>query len=159
MIWIDYAIIGLIALSAVFGLTRGFIREAFSLLGLGVAIWVSMQYGKALAGHFDKVIPVPSVRLVAAFAVLFITTLMLAGLVARLLSQLVMTTGLTGTDRIVGLLFGAGRGIVIVALLVFLGGLTPLPNDPWWKESKLIPSFQSLALWLRDRLPPASRAI
>jgi membrane protein required for colicin V production len=153
LIWIDYVIIGLIALSAVIGLTRGFVREAFSLAGWGVAVWIAVKFGKPLANYFEKLIPVPSIRFATAFAVLFLTTLLLAGLVTRLLNQLVITTGLTGTDRLAGLLFGAGRGILLVAVLVFLGGLTPLPNDPWWRESKLIPPFQSLALWLRDRLP------
>jgi membrane protein required for colicin V production len=79
--------------------------------------------------------------------------LILASLIAFLLHKLVQSTGLTGTDRLAGMVFGIGRGVVAVAVLVLLAGATPLPADPWWKESALIPPFQSLALWLRDQLP------
>ena len=70
-----------------------------------------------------------------------------------LLAQLVNKTGLTGSDRFAGLLFGIGRGVLVVAVLVLLAGLTPLPQDPWWAESTLIGPFQNIALWLRDLLP------
>jgi membrane protein required for colicin V production len=89
----------------------------------------------------------------ASFLTLFIATLIAGGLVGFLLGKLVDSTGLSGTDRLAGLLFGVARGMLIAAVLVLLAGVTPLPGDPWWKQSKLIPPFQSLALWLRDQLP------
>jgi len=97
---------------------------------------------------------VPSARLAVAFAALFLVALFLAGLVNYLAVQLIKRTGLTGTDRMVGIFFGLGRGILIVAILVLLGGLTPLPKDPWWDASGLMHYFQSIALWLRSFLPP-----
>jgi membrane protein required for colicin V production len=84
---------------------------------------------------------------------LFVMTLVLGGLISFLLGVLVNKTGLTGTDRFAGMIFGIVRGMVVVSILVMLAGLTPLPEDSWWKESKLIPPFQSLALWLRDHIP------
>ncbi|MCG8099299.1 MAG: CvpA family protein, partial [Candidatus Thiodiazotropha taylori] len=66
---------------------------------------------------------------------------------------LVASTGLSGTDRMIGIFFGVARGAVMVAILVLLAGLTPFPNDPWWSESRLIPYFQEMALWLKGFLP------
>jgi len=60
---------------------------------------------------------------------------------------------LTVGDRLLGLVFGFIRGAVLVCVLVILAGLTPLPQDTWWKQSRLLPPFQSLALWLKDRMP------
>lgn len=153
MIWIDYAIIALIFISLIIGLFRGFVREAFSLLTWIVAIWVGLTFGNEVAGVLESVISYPSARIAAAFAILLFLTLILGGIIGLLLGELVKKTGLTGSDRFAGMIFGIGRGLLVVAVLVMLAGLTPLPEDPWWKESQLIPAFQSLAVWLRDNLP------
>jgi membrane protein required for colicin V production len=52
-----------------------------------------------------------------------------------------------------GVVFGVARGAVIVGILVLLAGLTPLPSDPWWRESMLVPHFERFALEIRGLLP------
>jgi len=84
---------------------------------------------------------------------LFIGTLLVGGLVNYLAGQLISKTGLTSTDRILGMIFGIARGAVIVAVLVMLAGLTTVPQDPWWQDSMLLGYFQDIALWLRSFLP------
>ena len=153
MIWIDYTIIGLILISSFIGLLRGFIREAFSLVIWVVAIWVGLNFSRDFSGFLDSVISYSSARIATAFAILFFVTLILGGLISYLLGELVKKTGLTGSDRFAGMIFGVARGLVVVSIVVMLAGLTPLPEDPWWKESSLIPPFQSLAVWLRDHIP------
>ena len=74
-------------------------------------------------------------------------------MLSLLLSQLGDKTGLTGMDRFAGFLFGIARGMVVMAVLVLLAGLTPLPQDPWWVESSLIGPFQELSVWLREQIP------
>lgn len=155
MIWVDYAIAGLVMVSAVIGLLRGFIKEAFALFTWVVAIGVGMHYSRDFAVLLQNTISYPSARIAAAFGILFFMTLILGALISFILNQLIEKTGLTGSDRLVGMLFGAARGAVLVSLLVMLGGITPLPEDPWWKQSMLIPPFQSLAVWLKDHIPSA----
>jgi membrane protein required for colicin V production len=153
MIWIDFAIIGLVFVSLIIGLVRGFIKEAFSLVTWILGIWVGLSFSREFSGFLEQSISYPSARIAAAFAILFVMTLVLGGLISFLLGVLVNKTGLTGTDRFAGMIFGIVRGMVVVSILVMLAGLTPLPEDSWWKESKLIPPFQSLAVWLRDHVP------
>ncbi len=154
MIWIDYAILGLIFISLIIGLFRGLIREAFSLFTWIIAIWIGLSFSRKFSVFLEPVIGFSSsARIAVAFAILFFVTLILGGIISYLLSALVKKTGLTGTDRFAGMLFGIARGMVVVAVLVMLAGLTPLPEDTWWKKSKLIPPFQSLAIWLRDQVP------
>ncbi len=153
MTWVDFFIIGIIALSAIISLIRGFIREAFSLAAWILAFWISWMFFRDLAVHLDM-IEVQSLRLGAAFGILFLVALILGALVNFLIGQLVQKTGLSGTDRVIGVLFGVARGAVLVAIMVLLAGLTPFPNDAWWQESHLIGYFQELAIWLRDLLPP-----
>jgi membrane protein required for colicin V production len=152
-IWMDYCIIGLIVISALIGLIRGLIREIFSLVIWGTALWVGLHYNQLLAVHLEQAIPLASARLGVSFLVIFIGILLLGGMLAFLVGKLVDTTGLGGTDRLAGLLFGVARGVLMVSVLVLVAGVTPLPAEPWWKQSKLIPPFQSLALWLRTQIP------
>lgn len=153
-IWIDWIIIGVIGISALISLIRGFVREAISLAGWIAAAWLSLTFFESAAVHLAAYVSVPSARLAVAFAGLFIATMLLTGLTASLAGMVVDKTGLTGTDRVLGMLFGAGRGVVIMALLVLAAGFTPLPQDPWWNESQLIAHFERLAVTIRDALPP-----
>ena len=153
LIWVDYCMIGLIGLSALVGLIRGLIRELFSIALWSAAIWLGLRFSRHFSGYLEPAIPIPSARGVAAFLAVFLATLLSGGLLGFLLGKLVDSTGLSGTDRLAGLVFGVGRGMLIIAVLVLLAGLTPLPQDPWWKQSTLIPPFQALAMWLRDQLP------
>ena len=150
---IDYGIVIIFIVSSLISLVRGFVKESISLASWGLAFWISISFSAQLSGILPASIEMPSLRLAIAFAALFILTLIAGGLVSFLVTTLVYRTGLSGTDRALGVVFGMLRGAVIVAVLVLLAGLTPLPGDPWWRESMLLGHFQSFALWLRDMLP------
>lgn len=154
MNWVDFVIIGVILVSALVSLVRGFVREALSLAVWVAAFWVAVRYAAGFEGIFAEQVTTPSVRLGLAFFLLFLVVLVTGAIVNFVISKLVDKTGLSGTDRMLGMVFGASRGVAVVALLVLLAGLTPLPRDPWWQQSQLLPHFQVLALWLRDFLPP-----
>jgi membrane protein required for colicin V production len=154
MNWVDYGIVGIIGLSALISLMRGFVREALSLAGWILALWVALTFTRELAERLPASVSVPSVRLAVAFLGLFLSALLLTALVNFLAVQLVEKTGLSGTDRMLGVLFGVARGAVIVAILVLFAGFTAVPRDPWWGSSLLLPEFQQLALWIRGFLPP-----
>ncbi|HHJ14288.1 MAG TPA: CvpA family protein [Gammaproteobacteria bacterium] len=153
MIWVDYFILAMIGVSALLSLWRGFVKEFLSLLTWVAALWVAMLFFDDLAGWLARWIDTPSARAVVAYAALFTATVLLGGLIGLLVGKLVEKSGLSATDRMLGVLFGVARGIVIVAVLVMLAGLTPVPRDPWWQESTLLPHFQDMALWLRSFLP------
>lgn len=153
MAWIDIAIIALIVLSAVLSLFRGFVKEALALASWLVALWVAMLFYVDLADVLSEWISEPSIQNIAAFVILFISVLLLGALVNYLASKLVVKTGLAGTDRMLGVVFGVARGAVIVAIMVLFAGLTPMPQDSWWQNSQLIGYFQDFALWMRDYLP------
>ena len=88
-----------------------------------------------------------------AFATLFLLTLIAGALVNYLIGQLVQKTGMGGTDKILGILFGVARGIVLIAVLVLLSGIPNLSKEVWWQESLLIGHFQEMAIWMRGFLP------
>ena len=154
MIWIDYALLAVIGISGVLSLMRGFLREALSLMGWIAAFWVAIAFSGKAAALLEAHVSAPSVRHAIAFAALFVGVLLLTGAALRLMGLLVEKTGLSGTDRTLGILFGVLRGIVIAGVLVLLAGLTPLPRDPWWSRSVFLPHFERVANEIRVFLPP-----
>ncbi|MEO8803862.1 MAG: CvpA family protein [Rudaea sp.] len=153
MNWADYCIITALGLSVLIGLWRGFIGEVLALLGWVLAFWVAWSFGDKLAAKFTA-IDLPSMRLLLGYAICFIGVLIAGGIVNFLMRKLIAGSGLSGSDRTLGMLFGLVRGLAVVTLAVLVLGFTPLPRDPWWHQSQLLPSFQSYAQWLSARLPP-----
>ncbi len=154
LVWVDYVIVGIVALSILAGLLRGFLKEAISLVAWIAAFFVAFMFVEDGATYLIKYIGIPAIRIVLAFGILFLCTLLVGGLINLIVAQLIEKTGLTGTDRLLGLVFGLIKGGAIVTVLVLLAGLTPLPQNPWWKQSVLLPRFEQAAVWLRGRLPP-----
>jgi membrane protein required for colicin V production len=154
MNWIDIAIVGLILVSVLVGLARGLVREVLSLAIWACALLVAWLYHPRLLVLFESWTESGSVRLAASFAILVFIVLIIGTLVGHVLTTLVEKTGLTGTDRLLGGLFGALRGGLLIAMSVFLAALTPLPEDAWWKESAFIGRFQVLAEQVLNEVPP-----
>lgn len=149
----DYIIIAIIGLSLLISVVRGFVREALSLVMWIAAFWIAFTFYTTLASLLLNIIHTPSLRIIVAFGALFLATLLLGAFISFLVAQLIDKTGLSGTDRVLGLAFGFARGVLLVTVLIMLAKLTPLPQDPWWKTSLLIPHFQPIEEWLRNLLP------
>lgn len=153
MNWADYCIIAALGLSVLMGLWRGFIGEAIALACWVLAFWVAWTFGAQLATQFTA-ITLPSARLVLGYAICFIGVLIAGALVGFLMRKLIAGSGLSGSDRMLGMVFGLVRGLAIITVTVLILKFTPLPQDPWWKESKLLPTFENAAKWLSTKLPP-----
>ncbi len=152
MNWIDYVILGVILLSAIISLIRGFVKEAISLAIWFSAFFIASQFYADLATYLTKFDDL-MIRNGVAVAILFVSNLVIGGLVNYLISQLVNFTGLTGTDRALGLIFGALRGILIVSALLFsFDTFTPMPTSAWWGTSLLIPEFSLIIEWFFEYL-------
>ncbi len=153
MIWVDYVIIGIIMFSGMISIIRGFIKEVFSLVSWILAFWVALTFSPNLSTLLNAYIETQFIRLISAFIALFVITLILGALVNNVISALVEKTGLSGTDRSLGVIFGLLRGGAVVVLLLLLAGMTPMPQDSWWQNSVMIQYFKNLVIWARDLLP------
>lgn len=150
--WADWTIIAIVGVSCVLSLLRGFIKEMLSLASWVAASFVAIAFHERLAVVFSKWIDTPSIRTVLAYLALFVLTLLIGAVINWLLHQFVIGAGLGTFDRILGMAFGAARGLLIVLALVILlpMALPELKLDAWWHQSRLLPYFETSEGWARE---------
>lgn len=158
----DIIILGIIAFSILVSLWRGFISEILSFAGWIIAFFVASYFYPYLAGYLNAwdtegyLAQLQSSELIRnglSAAILFIITLITCSIITSLIYRLISGFGLSGTDRILGGAFGALRGILIVAALIFFIDIfTAYDQSQWWKESQLIPHFDFIVQWFFEQL-------
>jgi membrane protein required for colicin V production len=144
----DWVMIVVITLSVMLSLWRGFAREALSLAGWLVAYVVANLFGGALASLLSGLISNVTGRYVVAYTLLFVGTLMLSGVIAMLTAQLVKVTGLSLLDRILGMVFGFARGLILIVVFVFvIRHLVPPEDLEMLYQSQFMPHIDMLSQW------------
>ena len=147
---VDWTIIVVLGLSILLSLWRGFVREAVSLAGWIAAFVIANMFVGEVAIFLQQWIANVTGRYVAAYALLFAGTLVVAGIVGKLSAQVVRITGLTLLDRLLGTVFGFIRGIIIVLVAVYVvRQLAPPQNVLWLDESQLMPYVDMLGQWVQ----------
>jgi membrane protein required for colicin V production len=94
----------------------------------------------------------PLMRSIAAFAALFVCTLLVGAVLGFLLGALIDATGLSSTDRVLGMVFGFARGALVVTVVIGLLNLTPLVNDTWYTNAVIVLHFETVARWALEQL-------
>ncbi len=147
----DWVIIGVIGVSALVSILRGFAREAFSLASWVLALVIALVFHPSFAQLLSPHISLPSARVVTAFVTLFLVTLMVGSLLGALAAHLFKASGLGGLDRVLGMAFGVARGLVLImALLILVPPVVPVQQDPWWQQSRLIPHLLLMQGWFTE---------
>ena len=154
MVWLDIAILALIGVSTVIGLVRGLVREVLSLVAWVAAFWLALGFAGELAPHLEFVSDSEPVQSITAFVLLFVVALLIGALINHLVAIVVKSTGLTGTDRVLGMVFGLLRGVVLVAAIMVVGIVAEQPREDWWQDSELIALLEPVAAWLHGFIPP-----
>jgi membrane protein required for colicin V production len=153
MIWIDYAIICLVSIGLIVGLWRGFSLAVYAFVFWVLAVAIGLGFSLELSVFLEPYSHNALSKITAAFALLFLLTLLVGSLIRLILGTAFNNSPLSFTRRLGGLLIGAVHSLFTLVVVVMLAGLTALPDDLWWQESKLLPPFQACAVWLRDLVP------
>lgn len=151
--WLDILLLVIVTLSALMGLWRGLITEVMALVVWVAAFWLAIGFGPQAAGLFTGYVEMPTARWLLGYATVFVVVLMLGALLTWLLHKAVKGTGLSGTDRVLGLGFGLARGAGVGCVLVLAAGFTPLPQESGWQNGLLVPGFTRAAQWMQGWLP------
>jgi membrane protein required for colicin V production len=149
----DYVVLAIIGLSIILSVMRGFFREALAILGWVAAFVTAKTYANQILPMMPEDIPTESLRILAAFLVLFFATLLVATLLAIALSSVFKKMGLGWLNRLLGAFFGLTRGILIVCIVVFLAGLTELPNDARWRNAMFSAPLEALVISMLPWVP------
>ena len=139
---IDWVIIGVVGLSTLISIRRGFVKEALSLFTWVSAVLIARLFAVQLTVVLDPYIETDPLRLGVSYLVLFVATLILGGMVNHLVGEFVKMTGLTGLDRMLGMIFGFARGgVIILVVVALMHYVMPVEKDDWYEQSQLIPQI------------------
>lgn len=149
----DYGVIAILLASLALGLWRGLIGEVLALLAWILAALAAWQFGPEI-GALMTAIADPGLRVLAGYAAVFFAVLVVLGLLRLAVRGLLKALGLTAVDRLLGVLFGLARGMLIVLVVVAVGGMTSAPKAPWWKDASLAPPLETAVIAAKPWLPP-----
>lgn len=150
--WADWTLFVIIAISTLMSLRRGFVKEAISLASWVVAFVVARSFHPNVQTLLVGSIENEVVRTIAAFSILFIGTLLVGAAVAFLVGVLLKLTGLSPIDRMLGMVFGMARGVILSVVLIAVVRLTPFTSSEWWANSVMIEHLSVVEQWTRSLL-------
>lgn len=158
MTWVDAVILGVIALSALFSMVRGFVREVLSVAAWLGALFACLNFYGPVEPFVASVLPANMDHFSAygAMAVVFVVSLIILSIISGILSGMVRDSALSGLDHSLGIVFGIARGAIILFLAYIALGMTE-PSQSWPQpiaNARLLPLVQEGALWLAGFLPP-----
>jgi membrane protein required for colicin V production len=157
--WVDCSIVVIIFVSMLISLVRGFVREALSLATWIGAIWVGIHFYGIASQWLEPHISSSPIRMVVSFFILFVLALLVGSILSFILVQFIHKTGLSGTDRTLGLVFGIARGVVVVSIALLMAQMVFPPGSSSegnaLQKSRLTPEFAPIMNWLKEFLPEA----
>lgn len=147
---LDWIIIGVLILSTVLSIFRGFVREALALGSWVLAIIVARWFVDPLSSMLAPIVSQSAIRMLVAYGLLILATLILCGLLTRLFGALIKMSGLSLLDRGLGMIFGFLRGCLLVLLAIMaLYYWTSAASGAAWQSSILIPYFLEAMEYLK----------
>lgn len=127
----------IIGVSIIVSMMRGAFKEMLAIIGWLVAFYVANTYASVLSPLLPQDIPTEALKTLAAFLILLIAVLFINSLLSIAISSIISKVGLGWLNRLLGILFGFAKGVLIVCVLVFLAGLTSLPKERMWTDAML----------------------
>jgi membrane protein required for colicin V production len=149
----DLVAVLLVMVSVGFGIWRGMVREVLSLLSWILAFWVAKLFAVVVAGWLPASWSHQGLRIAIGFIAVMLISILVLSLLSSLIVHLVKAAGLTNSDRVLGAMFGALRGILLLVVLVLLGGMTSEPREPYWRNALFSHPLESMAAWVMPLLP------
>ncbi|GAA3911156.1 CvpA family protein [Litoribacillus peritrichatus] len=150
MNWFDWAIVGVISVSALISLKRGFMKELFSLVTWVAALLISRIYAYDFSHYLSDFANDGKSALVLAFFVLFVGVLIVGSFINFIISQFVKAVGLSMWDRLLGVVFGVVRGALVIVVAIGLLSLTAFVDSPVWQSSQIVPHFAQVEAWTKE---------
>lgn len=150
---LDWIIVAVLAVSCLLGLWRGLMREVFSIAGWIAAVVLSLRYASLVGDQIPINIEWPALRVGIGAALIVVVCLFAAGLLGWIVHKFLAAAKLSGTDRMLGAVFGLLRGVLIIFAAVYFTSRTAIAQEPAWRDALLVQPFDAGARWLAPHLP------
>ena len=155
MNWVDTTVLMVVVISAIVAFARGLVAEV-----LGIGAWIGAGFVASVAGNLAKPtmrgwLNNPDIADPAAYAAVFLISLVVLSILTGMIGGAVRTSMLGGIDRSLGIVFGALRGVAIIAA-VYVGSAYVFPPDRWPEsvvQARSLPHIYAVAGWLANFLP------
>lgn len=145
---LDWVIIVAVLISMALGIGRGFAREALSLLGWVCAFVAANVLAKPLAESLLAISDSATLRYLLSWGLVFVGVLAIFSVVGSLLAKQLRQPGFNLGNRLLGGLFGVGRGLVIMMVMtLLLRGMLPDSDEDWLDDAQLMPTLDRMAEW------------
>src|ERR1044071_7275316 len=152
--WLDLILLGVMLISGLLAMIRGFMREILSITAWGAAAVATLLL-------YPKLLPVATANIssdiVATAAVIggvFLITLLIVSIITVKVSDMVLDSRIGALDRTLGFLFGLGRGLIVVVAFLFFAWLVPGPKQPdGVRNAKSLEVLNKTGEWLQALLP------
>ena len=146
---VDVGITVIMILSCTVGVLRGFVKETISLLSWLLAAWIAITYANVGAQSLTPVVSNEAVALLLALIGIFIGVLIFGAIMNKIISFVISKVGLGPFDKIIGILFGFVRGVILVVMLIYVAILFDFDHSTTWKASVLVPFFMQVLHWFQ----------
>jgi membrane protein required for colicin V production len=146
--FVDIAILAIIALSALFGIARGLVKEVLSLVIWVAAVVIAYRFGDSVSPILGSVTNNETAQFALAFVIIVIAVLIAGSILNALISNLINFAGLQASNKILGAVFGMARGVLICAVLVYFAA-SVYSQEPWWLESLTLPYIERVIDWVQ----------
>ena len=151
---LDLVILGVILISGMFGLFRGFITSVLSLITWVVALWLPFKFTAEFTTFLPDTVESPTARAMIAAACLFFGAFLMLSLISWMLRALLGATGLGFADKLFGFGLGMVRGVVITAMVAMFASYgSTFQKEAWWGESQLLPHVLKISKVVRGQIP------
>jgi len=149
----DWILLAVLAASLLLGVLRGLVYEVLSVIGWIAAFLLAQWFAPDVAEKLPMQNSGETLRYAAAFVLVFVASVFLAGLISALMKKIISVVGLRPVDRILGAIFGLFRGLILLLAISVVVNMTALQESDWWLESQGGPMLMTLLKGLRPMLP------
>ncbi|NMD07761.1 MAG: CvpA family protein [Phyllobacteriaceae bacterium] len=155
---LDLILLGIMLVSGLLALMRGFTREVLSLVSWGVAA-AAAYFAFMQKPLFDFVMPyVNNDKIAQAIiaAVAFLITLIIVSVISVKISDSVVESSVGAFDRTLGFIYGIGRGLVLVSIayMFYSWANPPEKHEDWIRNAQTLPVIQKVSGLIISLMPP-----
>ena len=152
---LDIILIGVMLISALLAMIRGFMREVLSIAAWLIAALVTLYSYSRLLPYAKTYFNNDIVATAVVIGGTFLATLLIVSVITVRFSDMVLDSRIGALDRTLGFLFGLGRGLIIVVVaFLFFAWLVPDRSQPEWiRGAKSRVVLQGTGDWLMSMLP------